>query len=135
MMALPLIPDVGPMVLESVYTSATTVVDEVGPSYSGLPSWFTPGMVLMAKLFFGVDLDTVVPIEQVRAHADRSFLFIHCALDSTVALHHGLEMKAAASAASELWVAPDCGHVQALTRYPDEWRARVLAFLERELGR
>ena len=136
MMALPLIPDVGPMVLDSVYTSATTVVDEVGPIVSGLPSWFTPGMVLMARVFFGLDVDAVVPIQQVRAHPERAFLFVQCAQDATVALHHGLEMKAAsANIATELWVAPDCGHVRAATRYPDEWTSRVLAFLERELGK
>lgn len=135
MTALPLIPDVGPMVLDSVYTSAATVVDEIGPSESGLPAWFTPGMVLMAKIFFAVDLDAVVPIEQVRSRADRAFLFIQCEKDSTVALHHGLEMKAAsANPGTELWVAKDCGHVKAYSRYPAEWESRVLTFLERELG-
>lgn len=135
MTALPLIPDVGPMVLDSVYTSAATVVEEIGPSESGLPAWFTPGMVLMAKIFFAVDLDAVVPIEQVRSRADRAFLFIQCEEDSTVALHHGLEMKAASvNPGTELWVAKDCGHVKAFTRYPAAWEARVLGFLERELG-
>lgn len=136
MTALPLVPDVGPMVLDSVYTSATTVVEEVGPKVSGLPSWFTPGMVLMGRIFFGLDLDAVVPVQQVRAHPERAFLFVQCEEDATVALHHGLEMKAAsANTASELWVVRDCGHVRAFTRYPAEWEARVVAFLERELGR
>ena len=135
-MALPLVPDVGPMVLDSVYTSATTVVDEVGPSYSGLPSWFTPGMVLMARLFFGLDLDAVVPIEQVRAHPERAFLFIHCDNDQTVAPHHGREMKAASrNTATQLWSVTGCGHVKAFATHPAEWEQRVVAFLEEQLGR
>lgn len=134
--ALAHVPDVGPMVLDSVYTSATTVIDEIGPSISGLPSWFTPGMVLMARLFFSLDVDAVRPIERVRAHPDRAFLLIHCTDDTTVALHHGREMKAAsANPRTELWVAPDCGHVKSFSRYPAEWEARVVAFLERELAR
>ena len=136
MMALPLVPDVGPMVLDSVYTSATTIVDEVGPAVSGLPSWFTPGMVLMARIFFGLDLDAVVPIQQVRAHPERAFLFIGCDRDATVAPHHALEMKAAsANPATELWMATDCGHVKAMARHPAEWESRVVAFLEAQLGR
>jgi len=132
--ALQLIPDVGPMVLDSGYTSAATVIDEVGPSVSGLPSWFTPGMVLMARLFFGLDVDAVVPIDQVRAHPERAFLFIQCTDDKTVALHHGLELKAAsADPETVLWVARDCGHVRALSRYPAEWESRVLTFLESQL--
>jgi len=133
-MALPHVPDVGPVVADSVYTDARVEVNEVGPAYSGLPSWFTPGMVLMAKLFFDLDLDRVVPIEQVRARPERAFLFIQCENDATVALHHGIEMKAAsANPRTELVLFKDCGHVKAFTRYPAEWEARVLAFLEREL--
>ena len=134
MTALPLVPDVGPMVMDSVYTSAATVIDEVGPSVSGLPSWFTPGMVLMARLVFGLDVDAVRPIAQVRAHPERAFLFIQCRQDQTVAMHHGLEMKAAsANPATELWLVEDCGHVKAFTRYPAEWLSHVVAFLEREI--
>jgi fermentation-respiration switch protein FrsA (DUF1100 family) len=136
MMALPLVPDVGPMVLDSVYTSATTVVDEVAPSVSGLPSWFTPGMVLMARIFFSLDLDAVVPVQQVRAHPERAFLFIECDRDTTVAPHHALEMKAAsANPGTELWMASGCGHVKAMSTHPAEWEARVVTFLEAQLGR
>lgn len=135
-MALARVPDVGPMVLDSVYADAVRLVDEVGPAYSGLPSWFTPGMVLMAKLFFALDLGVVRPIDQVRAHPERAFMFIHCTEDATVALHHGIEMKgASANPATQLWVAGDCGHAKASTRYPAEWSARVTAFLEEQLGR
>ncbi len=134
-MALRLVPDVGPMVLDSVYTSAETVIDEVGPAVSGLPSFFTPGMVLMAQIFFGLDVAAVRPIDQVRAHPERAFLFIECAGDSTVYPHHALEMKAAsANGATELWTAPDCQHVRAFSRYPAEWESRVTAFLEEQLG-
>jgi hypothetical protein len=134
-MALAKVPDVGPMVLDSVYTSAETVIDEYGPSASGLPAWFTPGMVLMAKVFFGLDVESVRPIDQIRAHPERAFLFIECDNDATVFPHHGIDMKAAsANAATELWMARDCGHVKAVSRYPAEWESRVTSFLERQLG-
>lgn len=136
LMALAHVPDVGPVVIDSAYADGNTVVGEIAPAISGLPAIFTPGMVLMAKLFFAIDLGLVLPAEQVRAHPNRAFLFIHCEDDATVYVHHAYDLRAAsASPKSELWIAPDCGHADALSRYPAEWESRVLAFLERELGR
>ncbi len=136
MMALPKIADVGPMVLDSVYTSARTVVDEIGPAESGLPPIFVPGMVLVARVLFGLNIDDVRPVDVVRAHPERPFLFIECDDDTTVYPHHALEMKAAsANPRTELWMASDCGHVKAMSAHPAEWEARVTAFLEKQLGR
>ncbi|MGH2499855.1 MAG: alpha/beta hydrolase, partial [Candidatus Limnocylindria bacterium] len=134
LMAVKADPGIGPVVVDSAYASAPAVVDEVGPQYSGLPSFFTPGLLLMSRLFFGIDIAQVVPADVVRAHPDRAFLFVHCADDRTVAAHHGRALRAAsANPASELWMVPGCGHVKAFVTRPAEWEQRVLAFLEREL--
>jgi hypothetical protein len=134
-LALRLAPDVGPMVLDSVYTDAHTVINEYGPTASGLPDFFTPGMELMARIFFDLDVTDVRPVDQVRAHPERAFLFIQCTDDKTVFPHHGPDMKAASgNSATELWQVPDCGHVKAATRWPAEWEARVTTFLEKQLG-
>ncbi len=135
MLALDQVPDVGPMVLDSVYTSATTVINEIAPAISGLPSWFTPGMVLMARAFFGLDVDVVDTIREVRERPERAFLFIQCDNDQTVAPHHGSEMKAAsANPATQLWSVSGCGHAKAFRTRPAEWEARVTSFLEGQLG-
>jgi len=127
-------PSIGPVVTDSAYASAAEVVDEVGPEYSGLPAFFTPGLVLMSRLVYGLDIGSVVPVDVVRAHPERAFLFIQCADDHTVALHHGVELKAAsANPATQLWVVKDCGHVKAFVTHPEEWTTRVLAFLDRQL--
>lgn len=74
--------------------------------------------------------------QEHRAHPERPFLFIQCERDATVALHHGLEMKAAsANPATELWLVKDCGHVRAFVTHPAEWEARVVAFLEAQIGK
>ena len=90
----------------------------------------------MARIFFGLDVDAVVPIQQVSAQPERAFLFIQCDADKTVAPHHGAEMKAAsANSGTELWVVQGCGHVRAFVTHPAEWEARVTAFLEGQLGK
>lgn len=124
-------PSIGPVVTDSAYASASVVVDEVGPEYSGLPTFFTPGLVRMSRLLYGLDIASVVPADVVRAHPERAFFFIQCVDDHTVALHHGLDLKAAsANPNTQLWVVKDCGHVKAFMTHPGEWVARVLAFLD-----
>ena len=135
LMALRYVPDVGPMVLDSAYESARMVVDEDAPAVSGLPALFTPGMVLMARLAFGVDIDGVRPIDEVRAQPGRAFLFIQCTADTTVNEHHGIDLKAAsADPQTQLWLVPGCEHVQAFTTHPAEWQQHVTSFLEGQLG-
>jgi len=135
-MTVALDPTIGPVVTDSAYADAYTVVSEVGTNYTGLPSWFTPGIVLAGKLFFGLDVASVKPAEVVRAHPERAWLFIQCEDDKTVFAHHGRDLVAAsANPQTELWLVAGCDHVKAFTEHPAEWQQHVLAFLDREIGR
>jgi fermentation-respiration switch protein FrsA (DUF1100 family) len=135
-MTVALDPTIGPVVTDSAYADAYTVVSEVGTNYTGLPSWFTPGIVLAGKVFFGLDVASVRPSEVVRAHPERAWLFIQCDGDKTVFEHHGRDLKAAsANPDTELWVATGCDHVRAFTVHPAEWEQHVFAFLDREVAK
>ena len=128
-------PSIGPVVTDSAFADGNTVVSESATKYTNLPSWFTPGIVLMARLFLGLDISRVTPSRVVAAHPERPFLFIQCTDDTTVPLHHGLDLKAAsANPRTELWIVPGCEHVKAFATQPDQWTQHVLGFLARELG-
>jgi uncharacterized protein len=127
-------PSIGPVVVDSAYASAPVVVDEVGPQYSGLPAFFTPGLVLASRVLCGLDIGSVVPADVVRAHPERAFLFIQCVDDQTVAMHHGVDLKnASANPSTELWLVHDRGHVKAFITHPQAWQDHVLAFLHGQL--
>jgi len=127
-------PSIGPVVTDSAFADANTVVSESATKYTNLPSWFTPGIVLMSRLFLGLDISQVTPSKVVASHPERAFLFIQCTDDTTVPLHHGLDLKAASrNPRTELWVVPGCEHVKAFATHPDEWAQHVLTFLGREL--
>ncbi|HEY8785958.1 MAG TPA: alpha/beta hydrolase, partial [Candidatus Limnocylindria bacterium] len=135
LMAVKADPSIGPVVTDSAFADANTVVGESATKYTNLPSWFTPGIVLMSRLFLGLDISQVTPSKVVAAHPERAFLFIQCTDDTTVPLHHGLDLKAASrNPRTELWVVPGCEHVKAFATHPDEWAQHVLDFLGRELG-
>ena len=127
-------PSIGPVITDSAFADGETVVGEVAPNYTGLPGWFTPGIVLMARIFFDLDLSVIKPAEVVRDHPERAWLFIQCENDTTVFRHHGVELKAAsANPQTELWLVAGCEHVKAFDTHTAEWQQRVLAFLSREI--
>ena len=127
-------PTIGPVITDSAFADGSTVVGEVAPNYTGLPGWFTPGIVLMSRVFFDLDLSVIKPAEVVRDHPERAWLFIQCENDTTVFRHHGVELKAAsANPQTELWLVPGCEHVKAFDTHTVEWEQRVLAFLSREI--
>ncbi len=122
-------PDAGPIIADSAYADGRTVIAEVGAQFTGLPSWFDPGIFLAARLF-DLDVDQIRPAAVVRAHPERAFFFIHCRLDRTVPPHHSPDLAAAsANPGTRLWMAPACGHVEAFDVYPSEYAERLLAFL------
>jgi len=128
-------PSIGPVVTDSAFADGNAVVSESASQYTNLPPWFTPGIVLMSRIFLGLDIGEVRPARVVAAHPERAFLFIHCVDDELVLVHHGLDLRAASTnPRSELWLVPGCGHVQAFPTHPAEWETRVTAFLARELG-
>jgi uncharacterized protein len=128
-------PSIGPVVTDSAFADGNAVVSESANQYTNLPSWFTPGIVLMSRIFLGLDIGEVKPAKVVAAHPERAFLFIHCVDDQLVLAHHGLDLRTASTnPRSELWLVPGCGHVQAFATLPAEWEKRVMAFLARELG-
>ena len=133
-MTVALDPTIGPVVTDSAYADGLTVVSEVGTNYTGLPSWFTPGIVFASRVFFGLDVNVVRPADVVRAHPERAWLFIQCDDDQTVFAHHGRDLKAASTNPDTvLWMASGCDHVQAFTVHPVEWADHVFAFLDRAL--
>ena len=135
LMTLKADPSIGPIVTDSAFADANTVVAESATKYTNLPPWFTPGIVLMARLFLGLDISQITPAKVVAAHPEHAFLFIQCTDDTTVPLHHGLDLKAASrNPRTELWVVPGSEHVTAFATHPDEWAQHVLTFLGRELG-
>ena len=132
--SLVLHPNVGAVVADSSYVDARTIVTEDLETLAGVPSWFTPGVLLMSNLAFGLDGEQVRPVEVVRAHPERAFLFIHCGGDKLIAPHHAYELRAAsANPASDLWMAAVCQHSWAFNTYPTAYEARLSAFLESQI--
>ncbi|HYV21719.1 MAG TPA: alpha/beta fold hydrolase [Candidatus Bathyarchaeia archaeon] len=84
----------------------------------------------------GADVTRARPLEAIAHIAPRPILLIHSADDdnATTPLEGARRLFAAAGQPKELWVAPHGGHVGAINAFPDEYRARVVAFFRQALG-
>lgn len=79
----------------------------------------------------GADVAKARPLDAIARISPRPILLIHSADDdnATTPIEGARKLFAAAGEPKELWVAPRGGHVGAINAFPDEYRARVLAFL------
>ena len=90
-----------------------------------------PYGVAAVNMMVGADVTKARPLDAIARISPRPILLIHSADDdnATTPVEGSRRLFAAAGEPKDLWVAPRGGHVGAMNAFPDEYRARVLAFL------
>jgi len=125
---------VAAVVEESGYADLQLLLRDRLPESSGLPSFFNPGIFLMAKLFLDFDPWAVRPSEDAAKLAEEGvpLLIIHSTGDEVVPFEHA-EMLAASYPDAEFWKIEGYDHVQAYAH--PEYHHKLLDFLEKaEVG-
>ena len=123
---------VAAVVEESAYADLPLMLRQQLPKVSGLPSFFTPGIFVMGKLFLGIDPWAVRPEEDARRLCEKgiALLIIHSTDDETVSFEHARRIKTACPEAT-LWRIEGYEHVSAYAH--PEYRQRILGFLRTEV--
>jgi len=95
-----------------------------------------PYGIAAVNAFVGADVGRARPLDAIAAISPRPVLLIHSADDNnaTTPVEGARRLFAAAGEPKDLWVAPRGGHVGAINAFPDEYHARVLAFLKGALS-
>src|SRR2546423_3029905 len=90
-----------------------------------------PYGVAAVNMMVGADVTKARPLDAIARISPRPILLIHSADDdnATTPVEGSRRLFAAAGEPKDLWIAPRGGHVGAMNAFPDEYRARVLAFL------
>jgi uncharacterized protein len=125
-------PDISAVVADSAWTDQDLQLSRLsflplGPIRLPLP----PYGIAAVNVLVGADVSRARPLEAIGAISPRPLLLIHSADDdnATTPVEGARQLFAAAGEPKDLWVAPRGGHVGAINAFPDEYRARVLAFL------
>src|SRR5262249_33549579 len=76
---------------DSGYATLGSLIDDQAPKASGLPGFFTAGMVFMARPLLGVDAYAIRPVDGMLALASQGtrLLVIHGDADQTVPISNG----------------------------------------------
>lgn len=125
-------PEMRVVVTDSAFADLMPLLDVEVPKASGLPSFFTPGIVFMSLPLFGMDLANDKPARSVARLGSRHVLLIHGTADGSVPVSHAyaLQQAGAANPNLRLWIVPGAEHVRAYRQFPEEYLKRVIGFFD-----
>lgn len=129
-------PGIAGVVADSAFADIRDMIASEIPKRTSMPSWVAraliPGVVLAARLFYGIDLNLIVP-QAVVDDLDYPAYLIHCEGDQRIPPEHSRRLQEA-SPASVLWI-PSCGeHARAFKTFPQEYLRRVSDYFQQRLS-
>jgi pimeloyl-ACP methyl ester carboxylesterase len=128
-------PDIRTAVLDCPYGNLPELLDQQLAAHSGLPRVFNPGIILAARLVFGIRTDDLVPARSASRWQDRPLMVIHGEADSIVPVRQARQIARAAGPNCRLVTLPGVEHVSAYASDPVRYVATVDQFLRQHLGR
>jgi dipeptidyl aminopeptidase/acylaminoacyl peptidase len=120
-------------VIDSPYGDLPKLLNAQLTKHSGLPAWFNPGILLAARLCYGVRTDDLVPIRYARAWGERPLLLIHGESDSIVPVTQAQQLAQAVGSSCLTVTLPGVDHVQAYQSDPETYVKLVGGFFNSHL--
>ena len=130
-------PAIRAVVSDSSFADVHDLIAQETARATVFPQWsvpvFVPGMKLVARVLYGIDVGAVVP-EKSAGTLGYPILVIHGGADSRVPPEQSVRIHASAAAGSELWVVQGSEHADAVIDAPDEYVERVDAYFRDRLS-
>ncbi len=131
-------PAIAAVVADSAYADLLPVLEKQLPGQSGLPAFFTPGILEAAQALYGIDYAAVRPVDVVARLAPRPVFFIQGADDTYVPTSALSDLDRAARAAPgarvQSWLVPGAAHAQGFHVAGEVYVMRVVDFYRAALG-
>jgi uncharacterized protein len=134
LLAAPDHPEMRAIVADSSFADLFTLLDKER-ARNGIPSFFSPGILLVSKALLGIDPLENQPKRALTQLGDRPVLLIHSSVDDLIPVDDAYELQKAGAGNPnlELWVAQGSGHVTAFADNKDEYLRRLIAFFDTNL--
>lgn len=128
-------PEFRAIVSDSAFADEMLLLETELPKYSGLPAFFNPGIFLMARLLYGIDVASNKPERAIARLGNRPVLLIHGTFDADVPPinAYALQKAGADDPNLQLWIVPEAKHVGAYRKKPEEYLKRVIEFFDRNM--
>ena len=129
-------PHICALIADSPYAKASKLIAQETARKTDFPEWiapiFLPGVKLMARVLYGIDIGALVPEEAVKV-LPYPIMVIHGTADARIPCDHGIRVYEAAHPGSTIWLVPDVDHVDAFSTYPEEYVEKVVDYFDRQL--
>jgi uncharacterized protein len=122
-------------VLDSPFGNLPELLKTQLTSHSHLPSWFNPGILMAARLAFGVRTDNLIPLRSALQWGKRPMLLIHGEADTVVPVNQARQIARAIGPSCQAMTLPGVQHVGAYRSYPTRYIATVDRFFDSHLAR
>lgn len=131
-MAAAICPTLRWIVADCPFATLEQALQSAFEAFVHAPGWlFARPVVAFAQLFTGAHVTDVKPVECIGAIAPRPVLLIHGYDDGLVHAANSEQLYRAAGEPKELWLIPQCDHVQCRVVAGEEYYRRVDAFFRR----
>lgn len=125
-------PAIAALVEDCGYAAIGPIIEQEWQSQSHLPQFFLPSTMLAGQLFFGYNIATARPVEEIDDIAPRPVLIIHGTADRLIPVENADELQAAYPSA-ELWKVEGAGHGGSFDADPAAYVERVSAFFDQHV--
>jgi uncharacterized protein len=123
------------VVLDSPFGNLPELLDRQLTQHSHLPRWFNPGILMAARIAFGVRTDNLIPLRSALRWGERPMLLIHGEADSIVPVAQARQIARAIGPHCQALILPGVEHVGAYNQGPVRYIAAVDRFFDRNLAR
>ena len=136
LLAAPEHPEIEAIVADSSFASLETVIERQARQANVLAPLFVPGMAMMSKLIYGIDVGGTQPKSAVARLGERPLFLIHAEGDTLIPASEARELEQAGAGNPNLqvWIAPGVAHVSAFAENRVEYVRRTVGFFDRYLG-
>ena len=125
-------PAVAGVFADSAFATLSDLVVQEVTRRTSAPSWLAstlrPGVVLMARLTRGVDVDSVRPAEDA-ARYPYAVGLAHCDIDDRIPISHLRRIRSQLRHSPQVTVYEGCAHGDAWDDYPIRYEANLLNYL------
>jgi alpha-beta hydrolase superfamily lysophospholipase len=122
------------VVLDSPFSNLPELLDRQLTEHSHLPRLFNPGIILAARLAFGVRTDNLIPLRSALRWGGRPILLIHGEDDSIVPVSQARQIVGALGTTCQSMILPGVEHVGAYNESPERYIATVDRFFDHNLA-
>lgn len=125
--------DIGAIVADTPAADFSKIISARLWKEKHIPTFFHPVIFFFNKIFFGVDINSIKPIEKVRNSTETKILYLHAAKDETIPLQNSQDLVKIGNRDSRLVVFPQGLHIETFKSDPQLYRNEVYPYLKENL--